>query len=108
MGNEGSVLIVRRRRQFTYFLAAYDVLVDGTRRASLQSGKTVRLRVSPGRHVVQTAIDTQTSMPISVDVRAGEVAVLETGAPPLNLAMHLLPIPPDGSPSRLELRLARE
>lgn len=67
-------------------LRKLQVLVDGTRRASLRHGGSVDIEVTPGPHEVAVKMDWAKTPPMTVECREGSVTVVEAGAPRLMVA----------------------
>ena len=82
---------------------AYDVVVDGQRRGSVEMNGTIELPVEPGRHAVQVRDGRKSSSTRAFDAAEGELVAFRcTGKRflPLFVASFIVP--------RLALKLVRE
>ena len=77
---------VRRATKMYGVLRKLQVLVDGTRRASLRQGGSVDIEVTPGSHEVAVKMDWAKTPPLTVECREGSVTIIEAGAPRLMVA----------------------
>lgn len=79
---DGAAMIeIRRGNQLTGGARNVAILIDGEKVGEVGNGKTIALRVEPGRREVVARIDYIKSAPFAVDAQAGRIRVIELGMP---------------------------
>ncbi|HEV7692967.1 MAG TPA: TIR domain-containing protein [Hyphomonadaceae bacterium] len=79
---DGAAMIeVRRGNHMTGSARNVAILVDGEKAGEVGNGKSVVLRVEPGRREIMARVDYIKSAAFGVDAQAGRVRVIELGMP---------------------------
>ena len=79
---DGAAMIeIRRGNHLTGGARNVAILIDGEKAGEVGNGKTIVLRVEPGRREIMARVDYIKSAPFAVDAQAGRVRVLELAMP---------------------------
>jgi hypothetical protein len=79
---DGAAMIeIRRGNHLTGSARNVAILVDGEKAGEVGNGKSIVLRVEPGRREIMARVDYIKSAPFVIDAQAGRVRVVELGLP---------------------------